>query len=520
MSLKLISTKSDLGELRLSEAVAGHIEGDRRRRARRQPPEDRVPTSHLAGVVAADNGVDDENDTASEGIASLVRRANHDGLTGLPNRSWFTTAVERDRFERATRRSGALFLIDLDGFKAVNDTWGHGAGDAVLVEIAQRLASISPHTAVCSRFGGDEFAMWISQCTQAQACLIAERILATVSEPVPGDLMLSVGASIGWTLTDDEAPVSSLLSRADVAMYAIKESGGHGHRQFDRVLASQRVEGRVLQREIRHGLSVGQFALARQPIVASDGEVVASEALARWCHPRRGMLSPAKFLPAVESGGNNQMFDGHILSLALAELASEADASQIWVNLTGDSLNEALVERLEDLVMSDAVEPSRIVFEISEHASVDSDCAVAAIRSIANLGFGVAIDDFGSGFSRLGAMATLPISYVKIDQQFVKTVAKDVDARRLCGAIIDLIHAIGAIAVAEGVETSQQADVLSALGCDLFQGYWFGRPALRADSGQREPERSIAELSQAQQSDTALPVADLLDANITVLAGG
>ena len=456
-----------------SDAVAAHLE--RRSHPRYEPVDLVHPT-----VAAADITDPAAASKPGESIGSLIRRANHDEITGLPNRTWFIREVDRVRFEAAVASPSALFLIDLDGFKAINDTWGHGAGDTVLAEIGNRLANLFPSIALSARFGGDEFAMWVPDCNENQACLVAERVLANLSEPIPGELMLSVGASIGWVITEDSAPMHALLSRADIAMYAIKETGGHGHRMFDRVLASQRVEGRVLQREIRQGLATGQFELARQAIVTPAGEQVGFEGLARWRHPRRGLLCPAEFLSAVESGGNAEEFDHYMLDLAMEALRSEPELTEVWVNLTGESLNESLVERLTEL--KESIDPTKVVFEISERASAESPRAVAAIAEIAELGYGVAIDDFGSGFSRLGAMATLPISYVKIDRQFTANVAKDASAKRLCAAIIDLIHAIGAEVVAEGIETAAQARTIAELGCEYLQGFFFDMPAVDGEA--------------------------------------
>jgi len=318
--------------------------------------------------------------------------------------------------------------------------------------------------------------------------------VATIAEPVSGSLLLSVGASIGWVICDDDAPMHALLSRADIAMYAIKETGGHGQRIFDRELASERVEGRVLQREIRQALDKDQFRLAAQPLVSVDGQVVGHEALARWAHPRRGQLAPPEFLAAVASGGNGEAFDHYMLDQAIRELDSSKGVNRVWVNLSGDSLNDAMVQRLSELKAQNTNYVDQLVFELSENASADSAAAIASIQQIADLGYGLAIDDFGSGFCRLGAMASLPISYVKIDQQFTEHVAQDESAALLCAAVVDLIHAIGAEVVAEGVEHQSQAEVLTRMGCEYLQGFLFGKPLLRSDS----PAKTTPPVPQAQ----------------------
>lgn len=474
---------------RLRDVVAAHRGDDRRHRSRGGTSTIYLPDGDTGPLLAPEapiteleveptspNLEPDRMIASSDGIAALVRRANHDQLTGLSNRSWFATAVEHDRSERSAL-SSALFLIDLDGFKAVNDTWGHGAGDTVLAEVGTRLEQLLRDRAIPARFGGDEFAMWVSDCTETEAILLAERIVSVVSEPVPGELGLTVGASVGWVVVTDDSPLNALLSRADIALYAVKERGGRGQQMFDRQLASQRVEGRVLQREIRAGLAEGQFRVATQTIATTDGQPIGHEVLARWQHPRRGLLAPGSFLPAIDAAGRCGEFDTHILETVLT-LGPIEPGQTTWVNLTQNSLVPSTVDFFTAAVESGRMTPAQFVVEISENASAESEQMVNVIEAIAALGIAIAIDDFGSGYSRLGAMARLPISFVKIDRQFVDGVHRDMQQQVLLSAIVDLIHAIGAEAVAEGVETEQDRAVLETLGCELVQGYLIERPQL------------------------------------------
>lgn len=427
-------------------------------------------TSNGAGAKLPDQG---------DGIASLIRRANHDELTGLANRNWFLTAVEQDR-RSSPKTSGALFLIDLDGFKAINDTWGHGAGDAVLAEVGSRLSQVANDCELAARFGGDEFAFWAPDRTQTEALMLAERIVTTLTEPIPGELGLSVGASAGWVMSSDSSPVLALLSRADIALYAVKERGGRGHQMFDRALAAERVEGRVLQREIRQAMHRGQFKAIRQSISTMEGAIVGHEMLARWNHPRRGILHPAAFLPAVLASGKGAEFDVCMMDLIFSEI--ETDRSDgvptlpSWINLTEYSITEATVEYLAAKIDSGLVAANELVIEVSEDARTESSESVRVLEAIADLGIGIAIDDFGAGYSRLGAIIRLPVSFVKIDRQFVHGVSGD--GIGILRAMIQLIEALGAKSVAEGVETEEDRAMLAEIGCDYMQGFLSHCPEL------------------------------------------
>lgn len=430
------------------------------------------------------SGVTSDGERAAIGprtLASLLRRANHDALTGLANRSWLINEIEQARTDGGSTRQGALFLIDLDGFKAVNDTWGHAAGDAVLVAIGERLTRLARGRSIAARLGGDEFALWMPDSSLVQAQLCAERIVAAMSEPIPGDLLLTVGASVGWVLCSIDTAPNAMLSRADTALYAVKERGGRAHQSFTPELAAERVEGRILQREIRQALRSDQFRVAFQAIMTMGKEPIGCEALARWQHPRRGLLRPASFLPAVKSAGSTADFDEHMAALIVSRAMAKdrvCAGLPVWLNLTEESLRTSHVERLLETVEHSGLQPADIVVEISEQSSVESTTASAAIEAFAAAGMGIAIDDFGAGYSRLGLMKRLPIQYVKIDRSFVDGVARDASARALLEAMIGLVRAIGAETVAEGVESEEDLDVLAGLGCELVQGYVVHMPEL------------------------------------------
>lgn len=464
----------------LREMVAEHSTGSRHRGghfALADEYEHREPDTKLVALEEPDDLV---SEASKDGIASLIRRANHDELTGLANRNWFVTAIERERADASG--SSALFLIDLDGFKAVNDTWGHGAGDTVLAEVGTRLNSMLNGRSHAARFGGDEFAFWVAECTDTEALLLAERIVASVSEPIPGDLGLSVGASVGWVKVSDSSPIHALLSRADIALYAVKERGGHGHQMFDRTLAAARVEGRVLQREIREAMESAQFVVAQQAIATIDGRTVGHEMLARWQHPRRGVLGPSDFLPAVHASGKCAAFDEYmmerVVSIMSADPASGRPAHSTWLNLTEYSLTEATLDLVQLAASEGRIAPEELVIEVSENSRSESSEAVRILEEMAELGVGIAIDDFGAGYSRLSAMSRLPVSYVKIDRQFIDGLAQDDGRIEIVRAVINLIAAIGAESVAEGVETEEDRSVLADLGCDYMQGFLLHRPEL------------------------------------------
>jgi len=436
----------------------------------------------VEGFVGADDvDADVEAEPSDEvGLSELLRRANHDELTGLANRSWFINAVDSKRGTVA--EPGALFIIDLDGFKSINDTWGHNEGDTVLQEVSRRLETIALPPALAARLGGDEFALFIPNCRPAQASLIADRIISLVSEPVSGALLLTVGASVGWVTCDDDTPASALMSRADTALYAVKERGGHGHQEFNQELASARLQGRILQREIRHAMDVGQFCTAVQPILNIHGGSAGAEVLSRWRHPRRGLLQPGEFLPAIAAAGSNATFDTHVIDRVLTRVASAGDCLighlPLWLNLSSECLNMRFVTWMSERIDTLGLDPTDFVVEVSEHASAESAQATSAIEALAEIGLAIAIDDFGSGYSRLAAMKRLPISFVKIDRAFTTGLDTDDRSRAVTTAIVGLIRALGAEPVAEGIERQEDANVMAQLGCNLMQGFLWDRPAI------------------------------------------
>jgi len=471
-----ILAETDKPSLGLAQVVARHMGTSGVR-----PPVDDVETIDEGSI---ESGIGEQD---GAGLAELVRRANHDELTGLPNRSWFINAVRSERVGPGAQEPGAMFIIDLDGFKAINDTWGHNEGDAVLKEVGRRLLTIALPPTLAARLGGDEFALYVPNCLPAQANLIAERIIALVSEPIPGDLFLTTGASVGWVSFSDDTPVSALMSRADTALYAVKERGGHGHQRFVQELATARLQGRILQREIRHALRVSQFRIASQSIIdlrSGSATSAGAEVLSRWRHPRRGLLHPKEFLPAIAAAGSSATFDAHITSRlfdVVTKTPEILDARPLWINLSSESLNGHFVDSMVERIHAAGLDPASFVIEVSEDASAESKQATAAIEKLADEGLAIAIDDFGSGYSRLGAMKRLPITYVKIDRAFTTGLGRDDRSRGVTNALITLIRALGAEPVAEGIEEEADATAMAELGCHLMQGYLWGRPALIND---------------------------------------
>jgi diguanylate cyclase (GGDEF)-like protein len=414
----------------------------------------------------------------------LSRAALHDALTGLPNRALFVDRL-RQASSRVRRRgrSLAVLFLDLDGFKAVNDTLGHAAGDAVLVGVAERLAGVLRAGDTAARFGGDEFAILCEDIDGAsQALAIAERLLAELSAPFDADgTDMRVGASVGIALAQDGG--EQLLREADAAMYRAKERGG-GLELFDdegRVRMRRRAE---LRDALRRAITGGELQVHYQPRVRlSTGEVVGAEALVRWEHPERGLLQPAEFLPVAEETGLIVPLGGWVLGEATRQAARWAGRPgapplPVSVNLTARQCSHPeLVSDVRRALDAAGLDPALVRLEVAEGAVLgDFEARVAMLEALRGLGVGIAVDDFGAGPCSLATLQRLPVDVVTVDRSLVEGVERGGEPAAVLGALVGLAHALGLSTVAEGVEASAQVDRLRALGCDAGQGFFFARP--------------------------------------------
>lgn len=419
--------------------------------------------------------------------SALEHRAWHDALTGLANRVYLTRHMT-EVLERARERgtTAAVLFVDIDQFKLVNDSIGHAAGDALLVELADRLRGVIRGDDFLARFGGDELVIVCENMDVAAAESLAERILDMTRTPYELDgRELFVTLSIGVTLSDGTDEVATLLRSSDAAMYHAKEHGRARAAIYDETmhsLASARLD---MESQLARALERGEFQVVYQPIVrVTTGVPTGFEALLRWNNPERGLVSPAEFMPVAEETGLIVPIGEWVLGQALAQLeqwhalADEYSQLRISVNVSAVQLRDAgFVPILEQTLAASSVDPGRINLELTETVAMgDPEKTAAEFEAIRSTGVRMAIDDFGTGYSSLSLLRELPVNRIKIDRSFVRPLGDDERASSLVRAIFALATAMDLEVVAEGVETDEQAEELRRLGIPLGQGFLWSRP--------------------------------------------
>jgi diguanylate cyclase (GGDEF)-like protein/PAS domain S-box-containing protein len=424
----------------------------------------------------------------------LNHQAFHDTLTGLANRSLFIDRLSH-ALDRASREQSpvAVLFLDLDDFKAVNDSFGHPAGDQLLVEVAGRIRSATRPGDTVARFGGDEFAVLVESGLMPEAAkTVAQRIteaLVPTFRVLTNDVTMR--ASIGITIAErpHETP-DDLLRDADLAMYVAK---GNGKGRFEMYRPKMHEDAvRLLETEvgIREGLEQRQFEVFYQPIVNTHtGQLVAAEALVRWNHPTRGLLAPSEFISVAEDTGLIIPLGAQVLADAIRQTqdwrrgAMVDEEFHVSVNLSAHQLQEVdLVDCVARALTSSGLPPKALVLEVTESALIENlDVTVPRLVALRALGVRLAIDDFGTGYSSLSYLADLPINFVKIDKSFIDRIALGAEGSAVVRGVIDLSRAMGFTCIAEGVEQEVQRRILDDLGCDYIQGFLFARPANRID---------------------------------------
>jgi len=415
-------------------------------------------------------------------LQRLDHGATHDGLTDLPNRVLFHKRL-RNALTAPGDRPVAVALIDLDDFKEVNDTLGHEVGDLLLIGVAQRLAGCVRAEDTVARLGGDEFVVVLDDADPRAADLAAERMMNALRQPVYADgHELPIRASIGIAdgRTGDEASV--LLRRADIAMYAAKNLAGTAYLHYNTNMSATGTDSAHLGAELREAIADGQLFLLYQPIVAlDDGRVMGSEALVRWAHPTRGALAPDAFIPVAERTGLIVPLGRWVMRTAFAQLAAwiaehgETAPGVLNVNVSARDLREpGYADGVAALLTEHSLAADRIVLEITETIALEPGQSVINLHKLRALGLRVSLDDFGTGHSTLTLLHDCPIDEIKLDRSFTQA---EIDGRPpVSAAVIHLAQALGLHAVAEGVETAEQAEQLLSLGYLAAQGYYFARP--------------------------------------------
>ena len=396
------------------------------------------------------------------------------------------------------RRQVAVCFLDLDHFSAINDSLGHDLGDHLIRDVASRLSACCRETDTVSRLvgdcgplevarlGGDEFTIVLPDLTDAQdADRVARRVLDCFIEPFrlgTNEVFVTTSMGIAVYPTDGHT-IEDLIKNADVAMYHAKETGRNTFRLYSPTMNSEAMGRMRLDQQLRRAVEAGQFAMVYQPIANTEtGAVIGAEALVRWNHPERGVLSPAEFIAMTEESGLIVRLGEWILRNVCAQGKAWADQGvgplRLSVNLSGRQLQRAdIVDLIWEILQETKLPPRSLVLELTESVLMQPDSPVAAsIRALAKLGVAFAVDDFGTGYSSLSYLKHFPVDTLKIDRSFIKDVLTDSDDAAITGAVIALGKALGISVVAEGVETEAQAAYLAEHGCHQIQGYFVGQP--------------------------------------------
>jgi diguanylate cyclase (GGDEF)-like protein len=411
-----------------------------------------------------------------------MHEAYHDNLTGLPNRAHYSQRLERALREAGEGSRVGLLLLDLDGFKQVNETLGFVTGDAVLVEVGQRLKAFAGDGALVARLGGDEFVLVLEDAPGEEECLAkAEEMIAASSRPMTVDnFELSVGASVGVVVEPArQTTAGRLLRKADVAMYRAKGYGG-GASLYEAASDSSSLRRLSLATELRKALEAGDLQLHYQPVISvASGEVISFEALARWSHEQYGPITPDEFIPVAERSGLIDPLTWWALEAALSQLKQWRDVVPglaVAVNLSARSLTSTeLAGRIESMLSRFSLAPDALRLELTE-SSVTGDPGHKTLKALSSIGVRLSIDDFGTGYSQLARLRDIPFDEVKIDRSFVSHMCQVHDDEAVVRSIIQLAQGLDKMATAEGVEDKRTLERLAALGCNAAQGYYLSRP--------------------------------------------
>ncbi len=481
----------DDGYAEIRHAIARGSEGNTVLRLRRADGERRwvelflAPVRSEAGHVTHFVGVLNDVTSRKDAEERLNHLANHDPLTGLPNR---TLLHDRLAHAIARRREGgvAVLFLDLDRFKLINDSYGHDVGDELLRAVARRLTEGLRGEDTVARLGGDEFVVLLEGLPDVNAvATVAAKLAERLSAPLEiGGRALPLAASIGIALHPrDGRDAQTLLKNADTAMYRAKEGGRGGFCFFAAGMNAHALRRLTLENELRRALDQGELEIFYQPQARiADGRLCGAEALVRWRHPEKGLVPPAEFIPVAEETGLIVALGEQVLRGACRQLADwrrrGLAAPRVAVNLSPRQFRQAdLVERIAAILAETGADPAGLELEITESAAMHNpDEAVAALRRLRAMGVSLAIDDFGTGYSSLSHLKRFPIDTLKIDRSFVQGIPGDGDDTAIVRAIVAMAGGLRLAVLAEGVESEAQRAFLETLGCASAQGWLYGRP--------------------------------------------
>ncbi|MFP5309155.1 MAG: putative bifunctional diguanylate cyclase/phosphodiesterase [Actinomycetes bacterium] len=470
----------------------------------------------VAGFVITGRDVSERKELEQ----ALEHRAFHDALTGLANRALF-----RDRIEHVVARSArsdmtfGVLYVDLDGFKVINDTLGHAVGDGVLAEVAERLRAAIREVDTAARLGGDEFAILLEDMNEESgAARVAQRILDSLRQPIRvGVTEVTIDASIGIAIHDRGETAEELLRNGDIAMYMAKNAGKGCYEIFEPAMHLAVVERLKLESDLQKALDRDELALHYQPIVnLKDRSIVGVEALLRWIHPERGMVSPGEFIPLAEETGLIIPIGRWVLLEACQQIAtwqqlfSTEPPLHVSVNVSMKQLSHGdVVADVREALALSGIDPSGLTLELTESALVqDPDATVKVLRELKGLGVRLAVDDFGTGYSSLSYLQRFPVDVLKIDRSFVEGVVDGSQNPALVRAIVDIGHSLKLETVAEGIEHDEELTQCRALQCHLGQGYLFARPA-KGDDIEELLVQQVGYRAAGQRLDDRLPTTEV-----------
>ncbi|MGE0179881.1 MAG: putative bifunctional diguanylate cyclase/phosphodiesterase [Sphingomonas sp.] len=459
----------------------------------------------------------------------INRLAKYDSLTGLPNRALMRRTLDEALQPKSATATGcALFLIDLDRFKNVNDTLGHPVGDALLKQVAQRLTSVMSDRGQIGRLGGDEFKAVLAVDDPGSLAALAERLIQQVSMPylIEGH-NISIGASIGIAIAPPgENCADSLIRNADLALYSAKAAGRGTFCFFAPEMHTEAQDRQMMENDLRKAIARGELALVFQPVVNAQSEELSGfEALVRWNHSARGLISPSVFIPLAEESGLILQIGEWVLRTACMEAAKWPENIRVAVNLSPIQFTDPnLPATIVSALANSQIQPRQLELEITEGVFlVESESTDDMFAKLKSLGVRLALDDFGTGYSSLGYLKKAPFDKIKIDQSFVRGAAKK-DSRNaaIIRAIVTLAEDLGMDTTAEGAETHDELTLIRDLGCSHIQGYIFGRPMNPEDAGElaaqnkavtadgfqfnRPPRQGILKVASIQWNGMTIPV--------------
>lgn len=442
------------------------------------------------GAFAGFRGVSSDVSDAHRAADKINKMARFDTLTGLPNRLHVEESLEAVMKEADQWRTRCGFMmIDLDRFKAVNDTLGHPMGDRLLTHVSKRLKSVIGDQDMCGRLGGDEFAVVVKDANDpGKLERLAQQIIDTISKPYVIDQhTLYIGASIGTAIGPRDGRTVEMLTRsADLALYRSKDKGGNVVNAYEPQLHVHAEERRVLEIALRKALERNEFEVYYQPVVSAHAGIIESfEALLRWKNPELGMVSPAKFVPVAEDARLIGPIGEWVLRTACQEAISWPPHVRVAVNVSAEQLNDPnFVTTVVSALSNSGLPPARLELEVTESVFMrEGTQAVAVLDRILSLGVRLSLDDFGTGYSSLGYLSKTKFSTIKVDRSFVQGAARHApESIAIIRAVVALAESLGMATTAEGVETEAECRMVNELGCRKIQGYLFGRPMQAKDA--------------------------------------